>query len=116
MYFLVPSPQILRQPTNTTAADPFGAHFTCVANGYGKIEIRWKNIIPGKRIPSKAIITEEHSRESVTSTLFIPNVVLADEGGYYCSVHIGSVSILSKTAYLQQISKLNNSCLATFKP
>ena len=106
MYFLAPSPQIIQQPTNTTAADPFGVHFTCIANGYGKIEINWKNEIADKGIPSKAIITEEHSLESLTSTLFIPNVVLADEGGYYCSVHIGPVSTLSQIAYLQQICKL----------
>jgi len=41
--------------------------------------------------------------------LFIPNVVLADEGGYYCTVtvttHVGKVYTLSATAYLQQISK-----------
>ena len=105
---LVPPPQILQQPINTTAALPFGAHFTCVANGYGKITIVWKNTDVSKHIPSKAIVTEERSPESVISTLFIPNVVLADEGGYYCSADIGLVSTLSQTAYLEEISKLTH--------
>ena len=102
---LVPPPQILQQPINTTASLPFGAHFTCVANGYGKITIKWKSTDARKRIPSKAIVTEERSPESVNSTLFIPNVVLTDEGGYYCSVDIDLVSTLSQTAYLEKISK-----------
>ena len=103
---LAPPPQILQQPVNTTAALPFGAHFKCVANGYGKINIAWKKIDGDKKIPLKAVITEERSPESVTSELFIPNIIVVDEGGYYCSVHIGLVSTLSQMAYLQEISKL----------
>lgn len=105
---LVPPPEILQQPINATAALPFGAHFTCAANGYGKITIIWRNTDASKKIPSKAIVTEERSPESVISTLFIPKVVLADEGGYYCSVDIGLVSTLSQTAYLEEISKLSH--------
>ena len=96
----------MQQPINTTAALPFGAHFTCVADGYGQIKINWKTTNVAKKIPSKAFITEERSPETVTSTMFIPDVVITDEGGYYCSVHIGLVSTLSQTAYLQEISKL----------
>ena len=100
---VVPSPQIIKQPTNTTAAKPFGAHFTCAANGYGSIRIVWKSTTNNGTTPAKATITEERSLESVTSTLFIPDVVLADEGGYYCTVWIDRVSASSQTAYLQEI-------------
>ena len=55
-------------------------------------------------MPAKATITEERSLESVISTLFIPNVGLEDEGGYYCTAWIGLVSASSKTAYLGEIS------------
>jgi len=55
-------------------------------------------------MPAKAAITEERSLESVTSTLFIPNVGMEDEGGYYCTAWIGLVSASSKTAYLKEIS------------
>ena len=37
--------------------------------------------------------------------MFIPDVVLQDEGGYYCSAQIGLMSGLSQTAYLEAISK-----------
>ena len=37
--------------------------------------------------------------------MFIPDVVLEDEGGYYCSARIGLVNALSQTAYLEEISK-----------
>ena len=103
--FVVPPPQIITQPKNTTAADPFGAHFTCSANGYGEIKIDWYNKNVQENLPAKVIISEEHSLESVTSVLFIPHVTLEDEGGYFCSVKIGKVSTKSNIAYLDQISK-----------
>ena len=37
--------------------------------------------------------------------MFIPDVVLEDEGGYYCSARIGLLTVLSQTAYLEEISK-----------
>ena len=103
--FLASAPQIIKQPADATAADPFGAHFSCTANGYGNIEITWKAQEVKHGVPTKAIITEERSLESVTSMLFIPDVVLEDEGGYYCSARIGLTTVSSKIAYLQEISK-----------
>ena len=104
-YLIAPAPQIIKQPVNTTAADPFGAHFSCTANGYGKIEITWNTENSKRGVPRKAIVTEERSPESVTSMIFIPDVALEDEGGYYCSARIGLLNALSQTAYLQEISK-----------
>ena len=101
--YTVPAPQIIKQPTNTTAAKPFGAHFTCTANGYGNIKILWKSAKKNDTMPAKVTVTEERSLESVTSTLFIPDVVIADEGGYYCTAWIDRVSASSHTAYLQEI-------------
>ena len=69
------------------------------------IEITWNTENSKRGIPTKAIVTEERSPESVTSMLFIPDVVLADEGGYYCSAQIGLMNSLSQTAYLEEISK-----------
>jgi len=37
--------------------------------------------------------------------MFIPDVILEDEGGYHCSVKIGLYTVLSHTAYLEEISK-----------
>ena len=102
---VVPPPQMITQPKNTTAADPFGAQFTCSANGYGEIKIEWFNENKQENLPAKVIISEEHSLESVTSVLFIPHVTFEDEGGYFCSVKIGRVSTKSNIAYLEQISK-----------
>ena len=101
----MPAPQIIKQPVSTTAADPFGAHFSCTANGYGTIEIIWSAENSKHGIPTKAIVTEERSPESVTSMLFIPDVVMDDEGGYYCSARIGLMNSLSQIAYLEEISK-----------
>ena len=105
MCFIVPPPQIITQPKNTTAADPFGAHFTCSANGYGEIKIDWYNANVQANLAAKVIISEERSTESVTSVLFIPHVTLEDEGGYFCSVKIGRVSTKSNIAFLEAISK-----------
>ena len=69
------------------------------------IEIVWKAKNVKRGLPKKAIVTEERSSESVTSTLFIPDVVFKDEGGYYCSASIGLATTLSQTAYLEEISK-----------
>ncbi|XP_065894569.1 hemicentin-1-like [Dysidea avara] len=99
----VPPPQIITQPKNTTAADPFGAHFTCSANGYGEIKIDWYNANVQANLAAKVIISEERSTESVTSVLFIPHVTLEDEGGYFCSVKIGRVSTKSNIAFLEAI-------------
>ena len=75
------------------------------------IEIKWKADNKKHGIPTKAIVTEQRSPESVASTMFIPDVVLEDEGGYYCSVRIGLRTTLSQTAYLEEISKYISSVL-----
>jgi len=101
----VPAPRFIKQPVNVSAADPFGAQFSCTTNGYGIIKISWKAKNVSRGVPKKAIITEERSPEYVTSTIFIPDVILEDEGGYYCSAQIGLVVVLSQTAYLEEIGK-----------
>ena len=73
---LAPTPQIIKEPVSISAADPFGAHFSCAANGYGTIEITWRAENTKHGVPTKAIITEEQSPEYVTSTMFIPDVVM----------------------------------------
>jgi len=105
MSLLVPPPQIIVQPQNTTAAEPFGAHFTCSANGYGTIKLEWYKANVQENLPSKVTISEEHSLEKVTSILFIPHVVLEDEGGYFCTAKIGRVSTKSNIAYLENIGE-----------
>jgi len=108
LHSIVPPPEFLIQPKNTTAADPFGAHFTCSANGYGRLKINWfsTKFDVQKRLPSKVIISEERTSEKVNSILFIPNVTMEDEGGYFCSAKIRRVSTMSDIAFLEQISKL----------
>ena len=86
-FFTVPAPHIIVQPTSISAAAPFSAVFSCSAEGYGDLNIRWrrKGVLFGK-IPEKSKINQENHLNIATSKLVIPNVTDNDVGMYYCIV------------------------------
>ena len=86
---VAPAPHILTHPTDTSAAAPFSAVFTCSARGYGHLNIIWyrNNLL----LPTKAHSTQVHLPDSITtSRLTIPNVDQQDVGQYYCIVWANS--------------------------
>jgi len=91
---VVTGPVIITHPTDTSAAAPFSAVFTCSAQAYGIISIEWK----GKdNLPSPVQVS---SPELTTSTLTIPNVTINDAGTYYCVVWANRQGAISDEAKL----------------
>ena len=91
--------KIVTQPTNTSAAAPFGGVFTCSVEGYGYQHIIWhkqSGVLPHKHKTSKIA-----SGTIVTSTLIIPNITQEDAGKYYCQVWaFNNVGVRSEKADL----------------
>ena len=75
---------IVIQPTNSSAAAPFSAVFTCSAKAYGVLSFEWKRL--NSDLPEKSFNVMKLSQNSTTSYLFIPNVTSDDVGEYYCDV------------------------------
>ena len=90
--------RIVTQPTDTYAAAPFSATFTCSVRGYGYQNITWYKQ-PGA-LPYKHEINRIASHGIVTSILIIPNVTAEDVGKYYCQVWANYIGVRSKTANL----------------
>ena len=94
----VSAPDIITDPTDTSAAAPFSAVFTCSAKGCGKLNIIWHR--HNKPLPQRAYSTTSASVNGTTSNLTIPNVVSDDVGTYYCVVRAGNKATESKIASL----------------
>ena len=91
--------RIITQPTDTSAAAPFSAVFTCSVSGYGYQMITWYKQ-PGI-IPHKHNINQEVTKQGVsTSTLIIPNVTEEDVGEYKCQVWANNMQVNSEKANL----------------
>ena len=90
----VPAPDIITDPTDTSAAAPFSAVFTCSAKGCGELNIIWH------REPQRTYSTMIVSVNGTTSTLTIPNVVSEDVGIYYCVVWAGNKAAQSRIVSL----------------
>ena len=77
--------QVLTHPTDTSAAAPFSAVFSCSVQAYGYLTVTWykNNRNP---VPKKANHTLIPSVNVTTSILTIPNVTIEDVGTYYCVV------------------------------
>jgi len=98
---LVPGPQIITHPTDTSAAAPFSAMFTCSARGYGYLNITWyKNNKFYNTITDKSTIHQTSSIDTFTSTLVIYNVIEDDIGVYHCLVWDRSKASQSRTGEL----------------
>ena len=91
-------PVIITQPTDTSAAAPFSAVFTCSAKGCGELNIIWHR--HNKPLPQRAYSTTAASVNGTTSTLTISNVVNDDVGTYYCVVWASNKAVQSRVASL----------------
>ena len=93
------APYITTHPTDTSAAAPFSAVFTCSASGYGDLNIIWyRNNLP---LPVKAhSIKVDQSDYTTASRLTIPNVDKQDVGEYYCIVWANKKASRSRSAKL----------------
>jgi len=107
VFFTVPAPHIIVHPTNTSAAAPFSAVFTCSAEGYGDLNIRWRRKgVLFEKIPEKSKINQENHLNIATSKLVIPNVTDNDVGMYYCIVWANRTATSSFIANLKKSSML----------
>ena len=92
------APDIILHPTDTSAAAPFSAVFTCSAKGCGELNVIWHR--QTKPLPQRAYSTMTASVNGTTSTLTIPNVVSEDVGTYYCVVWASKIAVQSRVASL----------------
>ena len=78
-------PQVTIHPTDTTAAAPYSALFSCSVHAYGYLTVTWfkNNRNP---VPEKAHSKLIPLKNATTSILTIPNVTIEDVGTYYCVV------------------------------
>ena len=95
------SPFIITQPTDTSAAAPFSAVFTCSARAVGPINVVWyrENVL-NKLLPEKCTTSQVFLPQITTSTLIIPNVTEEDNGKYYCVVWANGLGTKSRRATL----------------
>ena len=78
-------PKVAIHPTDTSAAAPFSAVFSCSVQAYGYLTVTWhKN--NGNPVPEKAHSRLTPSMNVTTSVLTIPNVTIEDVGTYYCVI------------------------------
>ena len=86
--------QVAIHPTDTSAAAPFSAVFSCSVQAYGYLTVTWykNNKSP---IPEKAYSRLMPSKNVTTSVLTIPNVTSEDVGTYYCEVRANRKSAQS---------------------
>ena len=83
--YYVGFPQVVTHPTDTSAAAPFSALFSCSVQAYGYLTVTWyKN--NGISVPEKAYSRLKPSVYMTKSLLIIPNVTVDDVGTYYCVV------------------------------
>ena len=98
IFYTAPLSKIVVHPTNTNAAAPFSAVFTCSVRGFGYQSITWHK--QSGSLPYKHKTTEMTSHGIITNTLTIPSVTKEDVGEYYCLVWANNRVVRSKTAHL----------------
>ena len=101
-YFqIVPAPHVLTHPTDTSAAAPFSAVFTCSASAFGYLNIIWyKNNEVYETVLDKSEITLSSSGNVTTSNLIILNVTINDSGDYFCETWANDRATRSNVATL----------------
>ena len=97
--YVVTAPHVLTHPTNTSAADPFSALFSCSFQAYGYLIIIWyrNNSNP---VPKKAYSTLMPSVNVTTSILTIPNITSGDVDTYHCVGTVDRITVKSLSANL----------------
>ena len=95
---VVAPPKVVTQPTDTSAAAPFHADFSCSVQTYGYLVITWHR--HNNLLPNKAFDTLIPSVNETTSVLTIPNVTSEDVGTYYCVVWANRRAVQSQSANL----------------
>ena len=101
IHIIVPAPHIITLPTDTSAAAPFSAVFTCSASAFGHLNIIWyRNNEPYETVPNKSIIILTSSHNITTSNLTILNVTMKDSGVYYCEAWANRKASQSRSASL----------------
>ena len=105
---------MVSHPTNTSAASPFGAHFSCSIQAYGYLTITWYRSYRNP-VQSKASSTIKQSMNVATSVLYIPNVTSEDVDTYFCEAWANRMAAHSLNAKLLLTGKahLNIECLCT---
>ena len=106
MHYVVHGPRVITQPTDTSAAAPFSALFSCSIQAYGYLTITWyrNNDNP---VPSKAYSMVIPSMNEIISILTIPNVTSEDVGTYYCEAWANRMAALSQNTHLFLAGKVH---------
>ena len=91
-------PTVLEQPMGTSIKVDESASLRCTGHGYGKLEIVWRRV--KHSMPVTAEVTEEMSRNNVTSTLKFTKTAGHYSGQYYCVVKNEIGKAISQTANL----------------
>ena len=97
--------RIVTQPTDTSAAAPFGAHFKFSIQVYGYLTINWYKY-DKTPVPEKAYLTLISSVNETTSILTIPTVTSEDVGTYHCVVWANNMAVRSQRATLFLAGKI----------
>ena len=92
-------PQVVTHPTDTSAAAPFSALFSCTVQAYGYLTVTWYRN-NRRSVPNKAYSMLMPSVDVTISILTIPNVNSKDVGTYYCVVQANRKTAQSLAANL----------------
>lgn len=88
---------------NTTVAVGINITLTCNASGADNLKYQWMRM--GKKTMSSK------ARGINSSILFIPNIMVEDNGRYYCIVSSSNTSVTSRSGTVFVLSKLLQSCI-----
>ena len=91
--------RVVTHPTDTSAAAPFSALFSCTVEAYGYLTVTWYRN-NRELVPDKAYSMLMPSVVVTTSILTIPNVNSEDSGTYYCVVQANRKTAQSLAANL----------------
>ena len=106
IHYVVHAPHVVTHPTDTSAAAPFSALFSCSIQVYGYLTITWYRINDNP-VPSKAYSMVIPSMNKTISILTIPNVTSEDVGTYYCEAWANRMAVLSLSAHLFLAGKVH---------
>ena len=93
------------QPEDVKVTVCKSATFSCVARGFGLIQIVWKRV--KYSLPITADVTEERSLNEVSSMLKITKIDGYYSGQYYCVAENEAGKVTSQTANLHVQSNIN---------